>query len=187
MEKRLFVGIDTSKEGHQVCLMNPTKTKEDLYIKNDREGFNRLTKILRQYQAHRYQVTVGCEPCGHYWENLGYWLLEEGYDVRLVNPFHVNRYKEIFGNSPQKDDQKDSRIIATLVREGKSLHSNLPVGSYAELRHFTHFRERLLEEGTGLRNRLHGWVDRYFPEYSNLFCDLFAATCLGLLKKYSGP
>ena len=29
MEKKLFVGIDTSKEGHQVSLMNPTNIKVD--------------------------------------------------------------------------------------------------------------------------------------------------------------
>lgn len=187
MKKRLFVGIDTSKQGHQVSLMNPTKTKEDLYINNDQEGFDRLTKVLSQYREQGYQVTVGCEPCGHYWENLGYGLLEEGYDVRLVNPFHVNRYKEIFDNSPQKDDRKDSRVIATLVKEGRSLHNNLPHNSYAELRHLTHLREQLLKEGTRLRNRLHGWIDRYFPEYTKLFSDLFCTTCLGLLKKYGGP
>jgi len=120
-------------------------------------------------------------------ENLGYRLLEDGHDVRLVNPFHVNRYKEIFGNSPQKDDRKDSRVIATLVKEGRSLHNNLPHDGYAELRHLTHLREQLLEESTRLHNRLHGWIDRYFPEYSKLFSDLFGTTCLGLLKKYGGP
>ena len=187
MERKLFVGIDTSKGGHQVCLMNPTEAKRDLYINNDREGVERLREVLKQYRERGYQVTVGCEPCGHYWENLGYRLVEEGYAVQLVNPFHVSRYKEILGNSPQKDDRKDSRVIATLVKEGRSLHNNLPVGGYAELRHLTHLRERLLKEGTRLRNRLHGWVDRYFPEYPKLFCDLFGATCLGLLEKYGGP
>jgi len=187
MEKKLFVGIDTSKMGHQVCLMNPTKIKQDVYIENNRAGFDRLATILSQYREEGYQVTVGCEPCGHYWENLGYKLVEDGYAVQLVNPFHVNRYKEIFDNSPQKDDRKDSRIIATLVKDGKSLHNNLPRDGYAELRHLTHLREQLLKEGTRLRNRLHGWTDRYFPEYSTLFCDLLGVTCLGLLKKYGGP
>ena len=120
-------------------------------------------------------------------ENLGYRLLEEGYVVQLVNPFHVSRYKEIFDNSPQKDDRKDGQIIATLVKEGRSLHNNLPVGGYAELRHLTHLREHLLKEGTRLRNWLHRWVDRHFPEYSELFSDLFGATCLGLLEKHGGP
>jgi len=70
MEKRLFVGIDTSKKGHQVCLMNPTKTKQDPYINNDQEGFDRLTKVLSRYEEQGYQVTVGCEPCGHYSREL---------------------------------------------------------------------------------------------------------------------
>ena len=78
-------------------------------------------------------------------------------------------------------------MIATLVKEGRSLHNNLPRDGYAELRHLTHLREQLLEESRRLHNRLHGWIDRYFPEYSKLFSDLFGTTCLGLLKKYGGP
>ena len=99
----------------------------------------------------------------------------------------MNRDKASIGNSPQKDDRKDSGVIATLVKEARSLHNNLPHDGYAELRHLTHLREQLLEEGRRLHNRLHGWIDRYFPEYSKLFSDLLATTCLGLLNKYGGP
>jgi transposase len=185
--KNMFVGIDTSKNSHQVSFLNPTKVKKDLRIENNREGFDELTDRLETYRAEGYQLKVACEPTGHYWENLGRHLIEEGFKVKIVNPLHTNRYKEIMDNTPQKDDRKDSRIIAQLAREDKTLHQNLPKEPYAELRGLTHLREDLLEDRSRLRNKLHKWLDRHFPEYPKLFSNLLGATCLGLLEEYRGP
>lgn len=186
-QKEMFVGIDTSKNSHQVSFHNPTEIKKDLKIGNNREGFEELTKRLKSYRSEGYRMKVACEPTGHYWENLGYKLKEENFELKLINPFHTSRYKEIFDNTPQKDDVKDSRIIAQLLSQGNTLHENLPKGPYAELRELTNQREDLLEEKSRLRNKLDKWLDRHFPEYPKLFSDLFGKTCLGVLKEYLGP
>lgn len=186
MSKEMFVGIDSAKESHYVSLLNPTEVKKDLEIKNDREGFERLTDELSTYRSKDYQVTIACESTGHYWENLGRYLKEKNYNVKLVNPFHTSRYKEIIDNSPQKDDKKDSQIIAQLLKEGYTLHENLPQAPYGELRELTHLREDLLVDRSRLRNRLHKWLDRHFPEYPKLFSKLLGTTCLGLLLEYDG-
>ena len=185
--KQLFVGIDTSKKNHQVSMLNPTELKKDLRITNDRGGFEELTTDLNSYHNEGYEVKVACEPTGHYWENLGRYLKEEGFDLEVVNPFHTSRYKEIVDNSPQKDDLKDSRIIAQLLKEDYTLNENLPERPYAELRELTHLREELLEDRSRSRNKLHKWLDRHFPEYPKLFSDLLGTTCLGLLTEYEGP
>lgn len=184
--KQLFVGIDTSKKNHQVSMLNPTELKKDVRITNDREGFKELAADLNSYHNEGYEVKVACEPTGHYWENLGRYLKEEGFNLEVVNPFHTSRYKEIVDNSPQKDDLKDSRIIAQLLKEGHTLHENLPEAPYAELRELTHLREELLEDRSRSRNKLHKWLDRHFPEYPKLFSDLLGTTCLGLLTEYEG-
>lgn len=185
--KQMFIGIDTNKNSHQVSFLNPTNIKEDLHIKNSREGFDKLTDKLNTYRSEGYQVRVACEPTGHYWENLGRDLKEKGFQVKLVNPFHTSRYKEIIDNSPQKDDKKDSRIIAQLLKEGHTLHENLPQWPYSELRELTHLREDLLEDRSRLRNKLGKWLDRHFPEYPKLLSNLLGTTCLGLLEEYGGP
>ena len=187
MIKELFVGIDSAKEKHHVSLLNPSQVKQDLGIANDREGFEQLAEELNTYRNEDYQVTVACESTGHYWENLGRYLKSKNFKVKLVNPFHTSRYKEIVDNSPQKDDKKDSQIIAQLLKEDYPLHENLPQPPYGELRELTHLREDLLEDRSRLRNRLHKWLDRHFPEYPKLFSDLFGTTCLGLLVEYNGP
>lgn len=185
--KQIYVGIDSGKNSHQVSFLNPTEVKKDLRIGNNREGFDILIDRFKSYQSDGYQLKVACEPTGHYWENLGRHLKEEGFQVELVNPFHTSRYKEIFDNTPQKDDRKDSRIIAQLLKQGRTLHENLPEPPYGELRELTHQREDLLEEKSRLANKLHNWLDRHFPEYPKLFSELIGTTCLGLLREYGGP
>ena len=75
--KKMFVGIDTSKNNHQVSFLNPTKIKSDLKIENNKDGFEELTERLESYKEQGYQLKVACEPTGHYWENLGRHLKEE--------------------------------------------------------------------------------------------------------------
>ena len=37
----------------------------------------------------------------------------------LVNPHHVKKSKELDDNNPTKNDRKDPKVIAGLVREGR--------------------------------------------------------------------
>lgn len=66
--KEMFVGIDTSRNNHQVSFLNPTKVKRDLKVGNDRTGFGELTEKLNSYKEEGYRIKVACEPTGHYWE-----------------------------------------------------------------------------------------------------------------------
>jgi len=185
--KEMFVGIDTSKNNHQVSFLNQTRVKEDLKVGNDRSGFEELIERLESYKEKGYRIKVACEPTGHYWENLGRHLKEKDFTVELVNPYHTSCYKELLDNSPQKDDKKDSQIISQLIKDDRTLNDNLPEAPYAELRELTHLREDLLKDRNRLKNKLHKWLDRHFPEYPKLFSDVFGTTCLGLLKEYRGP
>lgn len=188
LEMRVHVGIDPSKQRHQVCFLAEGLARDrSLIIANDREGFQRLLDRLNAYCIQGHQVELAIEPSGHYWENLGYFLQEQSYESQLVNPFHVSRYTEIWDNTPTKTDRKDSRIIATLLWEGRTLHNNLPHGPYAELRRLTHLRRDLLQERRRLRSKLHVWIDRYFPEYHRLFSEVAGPSSLGVLAKYGSP
>ena len=83
------------------------------------------------------KVIIGLEPSGHYWKPLTWFLKEQGYQVVLVNPYHVKKRKEEEDNSPTKNDRKDALIIAKLVKEGKFLNCLLPEGIYADLRNLS--------------------------------------------------
>ena len=66
-----------------------------------------------------------------------------------MNTLHVHRSKELDDNSPSKDDKKDPRVIADLVREGRFFEPYDPQGDYAEIRSLFNVRESVEEHGEG--------------------------------------
>jgi transposase len=89
--------------------------------------------------------------------------------VVLVNPHHVKKSKELDDNSPTKNDTKDARVIGKLVLDGRYTEPKLPEGVYAELRILMNQSNRLNKDLTRTKGRIHNWLDRFFPEYNQVF------------------
>nr|WP_273130640.1 transposase [Bacillus weihaiensis] len=51
-----------------------------------------------------------------------------------VNPLHVKHIKELDDNSPTKNDVKDAKVIAQLVKDGRYAEPTIPQGVFVELR-----------------------------------------------------
>ena len=81
-----------------------------------------------------------------------------------VNPTHTKRIKELTGNSPNKTDKKDPRVIADVMSLGHSLTVIVPEGAAAHLRRLTQARERAIERRTAMGNQLQHLVFLIFPE-----------------------
>ena len=69
-------------------------------------------------QSQKTQVVLGLEPTGHYWFTLAAWMVSNGVSVVQVNPYAVKQSKEIEDNKKAKDDRKDPKLIANLVKDG---------------------------------------------------------------------
>ena len=118
----LIVGIDIAKHKHwaQIIYRNEDVGKAIL-VENTTEGFENLVRVVKTQQNRlgASNVVVGMEPTGHYFKPLAYYLKRtRTCELVLVNPYHVNRTKELDDNSPSKTDPKDARLIAKLVSLG---------------------------------------------------------------------
>src|SRR5699024_8230556 len=107
----------------------------------------------------------GVEPTGHYWLSLAYFLTSKDYDFVLVNPMHVKKSKELDDNSPTKNDTKDARVIAQLVKDDRYSVPNLLEGIYAELREGVKLRDQLSKQLIIIEGRIPNNIQRYFPEF----------------------
>lgn len=123
-ETTLVVGIDVGSQKHYFRAFNWRGieiTKKPIPFSNSMVGFNafyeEVTRIMEQNDLE--EILVGLEPTGHYWFNLGQFLSGKNIRFVMVNPLHVHRTKELDDNSPSKNDRKDPRIIANLVRDGR--------------------------------------------------------------------
>jgi len=115
------------------------------------------------------EVIVGIVPTGHYWLNLAYFLDEKGIPLVITNPMHVKRSKGLDDNLPNKHDAKDALVIVRLVKNGRFSYPHILKGMEAELRVRATFCSKLVEEQGAVRNQMIRWLDRYFPEFTQVF------------------
>jgi transposase len=158
-------------------------------FQNDENGLLSLLAWAESLkEKHGMNDTIlGVEPTGHYWFPLFHFLKPQGVQVVLVNPHHVKRSKELDDNSPTKNDIKDAKVVAKLVIDGRYTEPQLPEGIYAELRVLMNQRDRLNGDFNRVKGRIHNWLDRFFPEYTQVFKDWEGKASLITLKYFPLP
>ena len=105
----------------------------------------------------------------------------------LVNLHHVRKSKELDDNNPTKNDRKDQKVIAGLVKEGYYMIPYLPDGIYADLRTASNMRFQIQSELTRIQNRISRWFNIYFPEYKTVYGKPDAVSGMMVLKKVPLP
>lgn len=106
---------------------------------------------------------------------------------REVNPYAVKQTKEIEDNSQLKDDQKDPKLIANLVKDGNFGMSYLPEKFYVELRRLSMFRTQLNEDRIRFINQMHREIKIYFSKYKDALGKVDGTFSLELLKEALFP
>ena len=187
----LAAGIDIAKYNHSIqpMLHNGTTLGKPFKINNTKIGFESLLFKLEQLkQSNRCkEVVIGLEPTGHYWKALSNFLIQHGYSVFLVNPYHVKKSKELDDNTQTKSDPKDAKVIGKLITEGRFFEIYLPTGPWSELRVLSNNRSQLRTKLNGGLNNIHAVLDEYFPEYETVFKDITGKASLQIMISYSMP
>ncbi|MER2109252.1 MAG: IS110 family transposase [Solibacillus sp.] len=172
-ENTLVIGIDIAKHKHFACVIDDRGRvlQKSFPIVQSRIGFEAFyERLLALKTAHEKQdILVGFEPTGHYWMNLAAFLTDHGIPFVMVNPMHVNRSKELDDNLQTKNDQKDALVIARLMRDGRFNYPRILDGIEAELRNGATLRSKIQEDLSALQNRMIRWLDRFFPEFTQVF------------------
>jgi transposase len=190
-ESTLVIGIDIAKQfqyarafdyrGIELSKVKP--------FENTAEGFKAFQEWLKLVakENKKDNIIIGLEPTGHYWFTLGNFLKELGIKLVLVNPFHVKRSKELDDNSQTKNDLKDPKTIAKLVIEGRYSEPYIPEGIYSELRIAMGMRESLSKNLNIIKNKVDHWLDKYFPEFNDVFANWEGKAALMSLTEFSTP
>lgn len=188
----LILGCDIGSEIHYVRAIDTRGrelSKSAFKFSNNVEGFQNAKEWAVQLAAthNKEQIVLGLEPTGHYWFCLATWMISNGISVVQVNPYAVKQTKEIEDNSQLKDDTKDPKLIANLVKDGNYGMPYLPEKIYADLRRLSMFRDQLCEDRIRCLNRLHREMKIYFPEYKEALGKVDGAFCLAVLRKAPFP
>jgi transposase len=190
-EKTLIIGIDIAKHAHVARAQDfrGLEYGKPLTFDNSHKGFNELFKWIQQAAAQygKTNTVVGMEPTGHYWFALAHFLRQQGIKIAIVNPMHVKKSKELDDNSPTKNDIKDARVIAQLVKDGRYAEPNIPKGVYADLRIAMDIRDQINKELNTVKVRIQRWLDRFFPEFLDVFAKWDGKAALLTLKLFPLP
>ncbi len=156
---------------------------------NNFQGFNIFwDRIMKTRNTHGLKdIVVGFEPTGPYGEPLTNFMKKKKVKLIQINPMHTKKVKELEGNSPNKTDRKDPKVIADIIELGHALTVVQPEGPAAELRRLTHARERAMQRRTAIFNQLQDLVFVIFPEFSNVFKDVKTRSAIFILENYPTP
>ncbi len=191
-EKTLVIGIDVGSEIHYARAFDNRGfeySKKPFKFSNSEAGFASFKEwVLDHKEAHeKDKVIPGMEPTGHYWFNLGKYLQDNEMKPVLVDPHHVKKSKELDDNSQTKNDRKDPKVIAGLIKDGRYMIPYLPDGVYADLRTASNMRFQLQSDLTRIQNRISRWFSIYFPEYKDVYGKPDAISGMMILKQAPLP
>ena len=188
-EKTLMVALDIGKKVHYGYFRTPDhQDVKPFPFYNTGQSFNKFWEKLCRFKTKHMldEVVIGFESTGPYAEPIANYLRKKPVKLVQVNPMHTKRIKELTGNSPNKTDKKDPRVIADVISLGHSLTAVVPEGAAAQLRRLTHARERAIERRTAMKNQLQDLVFVIFPELGDIIKPS-TKTGMYLIKHYSDP
>lgn len=184
-----LIGIDIGKNNHFFSIINKedgTIISQPTSFTNNQEGFNLLIDKLNPYSKD--DILIGMEDTGHYHFTLLKYLLDNGYNVALINPATTDLTRKLNGEIT-KNDKLDTFTICDVLNSNnprKKPYRLTTINKFEtyEMRLLTRHHHDLKEELNVYKNRLQKCIDIVFPEYNSLFGSKYGIVYMNVLKNF---
>lgn len=110
-----LVAIDIAKRRNDVLVELPDGKTRSFKVANKRSDFRKLAEYLHSLPG---PCRVAFEPTADYHRPIAWFLVNEGFELRLVSSVACARAREAIFNSRDKNDPKDTKVILYLLRSG---------------------------------------------------------------------
>ena len=187
----IYVGIDVASDKHDYFMTHDSLThysKHSLTVPNNVLGYKKLHEDIRTFCGVMKddRVRIGLESTGFFHKNILNYLVKLGYDVMLINPKLINLFKKSRKVHCPKNDNLDSRAISDYIAlkdfkpyTTKSYHTEA-------LKSLSRERFELVEDIRIVKQSIYRLVTITFPEYLNLFSNLYQGSSINILRAYPG-
>ena len=155
-------------------------------LSNSKEGCEKLLERFEELGAVKSEVLIGMEATGHYWLSVYSYLVEQGYEVKVINPIQSEAFRKMYIRQT-KTDRKDSFVIAQIMRFGQFSTTSLSDEAIVAMRQLSRYRLALVDACGDCKRRTIALLDQVFPEYEKLFSDTFGVTSKEVLSNYPTP
>ena len=190
----IFVGIDVASDKHDFFIANElgeVYSKRSITIDNSILGFKKLHKSITEFcEANNdYKVRIGLESTGFYHLNIIKYLLDNNYEVMLINPILTNMYKKSKQVHKAKTDNIDSQYICKYLLDTKQDFKPYTITSYHTegLKSLSRERFCLVEDLRKVKLSIYRVLTQLFPEYLKLFSNVYQGSALNILELYNSP
>lgn len=146
---QFYLGIDVAKDTFDVALLSSEQTRR-AHFTNNKDGCGKLGRWLKKRRAHALHACL--EATGRYWEELAFFLHEEGHQVSVVNPKRIKRHAQALMQR-NKTDRQDALTIADFCAKHQPDLWSPPAPAYLELRAMVRHVTALKEDRQRARNR----------------------------------
>lgn len=182
-----YLGIDIAKVNHVASLINEDGSILVKAIKftNSNEGLQKLIDSISHYDQS--QIYCAMEATGTYWLSLFSALTDKGFNVSVFNPYQIKSFRGAYTNRKQKNDVIDSILIANFLSFNGTKQTSLPNDDLLALKNLTRYRSNLVSNISKAKTQVTGILDKVFPEYSDLFSDIFGEASKQILLNCPTP
>jgi transposase len=188
-ESVLAVGVDPHRESLDVVAIHfPEQIVVDEAFDNTRVGHRALwTKVKALADEQNLSLVFGLEDGSNYGYALGRYLVNQGGDVKEVNPRMTNRQRDFYGED--KTNRLDALAAAAIVLRAYDRLPDITVVQEAveATQELSRYREQLVKEQTSSLNRLHQHLANQYPTYKAFFSQLNGVTALHFWAEYPTP
>jgi transposase len=169
--KVLAVCLDYAKAKHCALFCNGLGDvlKKPFAVENSKPGLERLLQEVHSTCTHRaindHHVFFGGEDRPPYAQNFIGQLERKGYLVVRVNAWEAKQHRD---NHQASTDQLDLRSIAKTMLQQCSYEASESSETCVHLREISRCRSYLVKDQTAIKLRIHGYIDRLFPNFLNV-------------------
>lgn len=193
IDTMIYVGIDVASTKHDCFIMdNHGEVLHNVFtFNNDLKGFKKLhsTITIVMESSNDSFVRIGLESTGLYHLNLLNYLNTLGYKVQEINPLLTSMERRASSVRKTKTDKIDARAICMFLSRNQNEFQAYTPRLYTNeaLKSLSRRRLSLSKKLGKHKVELYTLVARTFPEYLNVFCNIYIKTSLEILGKYSIP
>lgn len=160
----LLIGLDRSDQKADLCLIDTrTGRRWSQTIDTSPESLHLWLTQLRQQYPHARVALIIEQPALNL---LGFLEPIDWISLYAINPITLQKFREAFVTSRAKDDSRDAEYLAELLlAHAHKLKRWQPEDSQTRLlQQLVTHRRAVIDERTGLTNRLQALLKQYFPQ-----------------------
>jgi transposase len=166
-------------------VLTPDKTVvfKPFEFSNAAAGFTQLADKLTRLSAQPAQIWIGLEATARYWENLYFFLEQQGYRLLLLHPGQTHHFAQQRGLRA-KTDRLDATTIVRVLLSDELRPAYVPSAEIVAYRELARLHTNLSEEAARYQLEIQSLVGVLFPEFTQVFADPCRATALAVLQAY---